>query len=268
MTDSETIDLDAMSTSSTSPESKSVNAPLSVRKGGASADVGDLVGMSDEKDDLPDVEEVVESPPEKVMDVVKEAVKIEEVAKTAEKEMIKKFDVVAEATNEVLSAKIEIEKASSEVLKAEQVMDSIVEELDVPEEAKEIAAQAKEKAKEKLEVALIDEKKAKVKQAIAVEKAEEAVMKVEKVDKKRISLQGVMNDLGQDVMQVGGPKSTTTVQYQDVCIGMFTDSHDNKIMGVCPSMDNKCPVLWNPSQCTELKPVSTSVMTAPTTTFW
>lgn len=259
------IDLDSIPGTSTSPDHKSVNVPGGKAIGGKSADIEDMPVEVDTPTTV-DTTVVVEKVDKKVVELAKDVATLAEVKTKVEADATVKIAKVQEAQKDVEKAGQVAVKAKEAAVVAVESAKKIIEKPDVSESTKIEAKKLAVKATEEAEVAKEVEKKATEKKEVALKTAEKAVEKVKEVEKKKEAVQKKLETLHDPIDPTAGP--TMTVKHQDVCIGLFTKGDDSKVVGVCPTLEGKCPVVWNESTCMVLKPVKTSVMDAPITTFW
>jgi predicted O-linked N-acetylglucosamine transferase (SPINDLY family) len=249
------VDFDKLTANSTSKDAKSVNTPGSLRHEGVASDINE--------DTLAVVSPVVE----KVLELtqnVETLTQTNENAKTDAHVKISQVKKAQKAVENAIKASATAKKVAEE---ATETATRVITRPEVSESTKKEARELVKSAVRDVERAETVKKKALEKKQIATQNAEKAVEKVKEVVKKNNEMVKRLAVLqNAPPPKLTGP--TTTVQYEDYCVGVFTKEDDSKIVGVCPAVGNKCPSKWNDSDCIALRPVNTSLLNAPTTALW
>lgn len=253
------IDLDSIPGTSSSPANNGVNVPGGRAFGGTSA----IIENMHRADDTPTTIDTTVADERVVLELVKDVATLDEVKTSVKADATVKIANVQEAEQDVENASKIAVKAEQTAVVAVESAKKIIEMPDILESTKIEAKKLAAKATKEAEIAKKVEKKATEKKVIAVKTAEKAVAKVKEVEKKKEIVEKKLGKLHDVIDPTTGP----TIKYQDVCIGLF-EKDGAKVVGVCPASEGKCPVSWNESRCLQLKPVKTSVMDAPITTFW
>jgi hypothetical protein len=267
-------DLDSIRGTSTSPSHRGVNVPGGKAFGGRALDIEDMPIEDMPIEDIPikldttvDTTVVVGDVDKRAVQLAKNVATLTGVNTKLEADATVKIAKVDEAQKNVAKAAEVAVKAKEAAVVAVESAKKIIENPHVSESTKSTVKKVAVQATKEAEIAKEVEKKATEKKEIAIKTAEKAVAKVKVVETKKEVVVKKLGTLQDFIKPIASPVTMTSVKYQDVCIGLFSKD-DDKVVGVCPTHEGKCPVSWNESTCMRLMPVKASVTDVPITTFW